>query len=100
MRIRLPFGLKLGSTTFSELIDKVLGEFNKEEVGYFIDDLILASNSQEQMASLLQEILQTLIHYNFTIEPSKMQICQKEINFLCFKIDQNGYRRDTAISWS
>lgn len=89
--VRLNFGLKVSPTTFAELIDNVLGHFNKEEVSYFIDDLIIASNSTERMITLLEEVLQTLIQNNLTVEPSKMQVCKTEIEFLGYKVNENGY---------
>lgn len=88
---RLNFGLKVSPTVFSELMDKVLGHFNKNEVGWYIDDLIVSANSIERMIQLLTEILQTLIDHNLTVEPSKMQICQEQIEFLGYKINKQGY---------
>lgn len=77
----------MGSTVFAELIEKVLGEFNKDKVGYFIDDVILETHSTKRVASQLQEMLQTLIQHNLTIEPNKMQVCKNEIDCLGFKIN-------------
>lgn len=41
----LNFGLKISPIRFAELMDKVLGHFPKDKVGYFIDDVILSTNS-------------------------------------------------------
>lgn len=88
---RLNFGLKLSSTKFAELMDRVLGHFPKDKVGYFIDDVVLAEDTPEGMAQLLKEVLETLIDHNLTVEPSKVQICKPEIEFLGFKVNKNGY---------
>lgn len=83
--------LKISPTRFAEFMDKVLGHFLKYKVGYFIDDVILARNSPQAMVQLLQEVLQTLIDHNLTVERSDVQICRQEIEFLVFKVNKNGY---------
>lgn len=88
---RLNFGLKISPTRFAELMDKVLGHFPKDKVGYFIDDVILATDSPQEMVKLLQEELQTVIDHKLTVEPSKVQICKQEIEFLGIKVNKNGY---------
>lgn len=89
--VRMNFGLKISPTTFAELMDLVLGDFNKEEVTYYIDDVLIASNSVERMLTLITEVLQKLIDTNLTIEPKKMQICKQEIEFLGFRVHEDGY---------
>lgn len=89
--LRMNFGLKVSPTTFAELMDLVLGDFNKEEVTYFIDDVLIAANSVERMLILIEEVLKKLIDTNLTIEPRKMQICKHEIEFLGFRVHENGY---------
>lgn len=65
--------------------------FDKSKVVYFMGDVIFATNAIQGMLQLLKEVLQTLIDHNLTIEPSKMQICKKEIDFLGFHLNQEGY---------
>lgn len=88
---RLNFGLKISSTRFAELMDKVLGHFPKDKVNYYLDDVIIAAENPQEMLKLLQEVLQTFINNNITVEPSKAQICKEEIEFLGFKVNKNGY---------
>lgn len=86
--IRMNSGLKVSPTTFAELIDTVLGSFKKYEVSYFIDDVSLAADSKDRMLTLLTEVLKNLIDHNITVELSKRQVCNKEIDFLDFKVHE------------
>ena len=89
--LKLPFGTKLSSLVWAELMDKVLGNYDKTKVAYFIDDVVIGSDSIEEMLQILDEILKTFKHHNLTIDPKKIQICKKEIEFLGFAINENGY---------
>lgn len=89
---RLPFGTKISSGQFARLIDKVLGLLkNKYNIKYFIADVIIATQTEQQMNDTLHEILTQLEKYNLTIEPTKLELYQSEIEFLGYNIDQNGY---------
>lgn len=89
--LRLPFGTKLSTGVFANLINDTLGHFDKSEVSYFVDDVILAANSLEEMINLIDRVLKTLIENNLTIDPAKMQICLEEIEFLGFSVNEKGY---------
>lgn len=89
-QLRLSFGTKNSSARFAELIDKVLGHFDKDKVVYFLGDVIIAANNIQEMRQLLEEVLQTLIYKNLNIESAKMQLCKKEIVFLGFKLHENS----------
>lgn len=89
--LRLAFGTKNSSAYFAELIEKVLGHFDKTKVQFFMDDVVIGTNSIHEMLQLLEQVLQTLINHNLTIEPSKMQICKTDIEFLGFQLNQLGY---------
>lgn len=87
----LNFGTKISTSVFAKLIDKVLGKFSKENVQWFVDDVIVGTNSEEEMLKLLDEILTTLEEHNLTIDPRKIHLCKREIEFLGFKLNEHGY---------
>ena len=89
--LRLPFGTKLSSLVWAELMDKLLGHFDKNKLAYFVDDVLLAANSVDEMLQMLDEVLDIFKKHNLTIDPKKMEICKKEIEFLGFAINENGY---------
>lgn len=88
---RLAFGTCVSSQAFAELIDKLLGHFDKNHVAYFLDDVLIATDTIEHMIDLLDQILKIFIDNNLTIEPSKLQICMQNIEFLGFNINKEGY---------
>lgn len=88
--LRLPFGTRLSTAYFAELMDILLGHFDKSQVAYFIDDILLAANSLSEMIELLDRVLNIFIDNNITIEPTKMQLCMEEIEFLGFTLNKEG----------
>ena len=89
---RLPFGTKISTNVFSRLMDIVLGPLKqKYNVKYFIDDVILGAQSIDEMNEILDKVLTQLEKYNLTIEPTKLKLYMPEIEFLGYKINQNGY---------
>lgn len=72
-------------------MNTAVGHFSEDKIGYFIDDVILAAIRPQEMLELLQEILETLIENNLTVETSKLPICKEEIDFLGFKVSEYFY---------
>lgn len=56
-----------------------------------MDDVVISTNTVQQMLQILEQLLKTLIDHNLTTEPFKMRISKKEIEFLGFQINQFGY---------
>ena len=88
---RVMFGTKLSTQIFAQLIDLIFKDVDKSKIRFFIDDIIIASESIEEMLQLLQQVLSILTENNLTLDPRKMQILKTEIDFLGFKINQHGY---------
>ena len=62
--LRLNFGTKLSSTTCAHLMDLVLNKFDKQHVCHYIDDVIIASNNEQRMLQLIEQVLDTFIENN------------------------------------
>ena len=89
--LHFPFGTKLNSLVWVELMDKLLAHFDKSKLAYFIDRVVLAANSVEEKIQMLDEILDIFKQDNLIIDPKKMQIYKREIEFLGFIIHENSY---------
>lgn len=59
------------SVHFPELIDKILWHFDRKNVAYFIDAVLIKADSIPELLDILEKVLQTLIENNLTIEPCK-----------------------------
>lgn len=88
---RLPFGAKNSSAYFHTLISKCLGDFQGPNLQYFLDDIIVAANSINELVEILQKVFDKLIKFNLTLDPAKIQLCKKEITYLGFCINKNGF---------
>lgn len=87
---RLFFGAKNSTTYFCELMNLCLADLKEEGIDFFLDDLILAANSLDDMLRKLKLVFDRLIKYNLTLDPAKTKIMVEKANFLGFKISQEG----------
>lgn len=88
---RLPFGAKNSTAYFHTLISKCLNDIKGSNIQFFLDDIIVAAETIEEMIELLQKIFERLEKFNLTLDPAKMQICKNKITYLGFQLDKNGY---------
>lgn len=88
---RLPFGLRNSTSYFHSVLYKCLKDIVGSNIQFFLDDIIVAADTIDQMMQLLQKIFDNLISYNLTLDPKKLQICQTEITYLGFTVNQNGF---------
>lgn len=79
---RLPYGLKNSSSYFHLLIQKCLGHLKGKHLQYFLNDVILAHYSIDELIKILQIVFDRLKAFNLTLEPQKVQLFKKEINYL------------------
>lgn len=88
---RLPFGAKNSTAYFHTLISKCLNDIKGSNIQFFLDDIIVAAETIDEMIELLQKIFERLEKFNLTLDPAKMQICKNKITYLGFQLDKNGY---------
>lgn len=86
--IRMPFGLRNAAQTFQRLIDEVFRGL--PFVYAYIDDVLVASKSEEEHKFHLHQIFQRLSHFGLKINMDKCLLGVNELNFLGHVIDQNG----------
>ena len=79
---RLPFGLSNSPSNFQRLMDIVLRNLIGTHCWIFIDDLIVFSNTAEEHAQRLEEVLRRLDEANLQLHPGKCEIAQPEVRYL------------------
>ncbi|GBN13872.1 Retrovirus-related Pol polyprotein from transposon 17.6 [Araneus ventricosus] len=88
---RLPFGAKNSTSYFHTLMSKCLKDIQGSNIQFFLDNIILASDTIHEMKCLLQQVFERLEKFNLTLDPAKMQICENKITYLGFELDKSGY---------
>lgn len=85
---RMPFGLRNASQTFQRFLDQVLQGLDFAYA--YIDDILVASASEQEHLIHLQTVLERLDQYGVIINPRKCVFGAPELNFLGVKISANG----------
>lgn len=84
----MPFGLKNATQTFQRFMDMVLR--NLDFVFCYIDDILIASNSEEEHKQHVIQVLQRLQEYGLVINISKCQFAKSEVIYLGHTINKFG----------
>lgn len=86
---RMPFGLKGAPVTFQKAINIVFKDLKSRGiVGIYLDDIIVPSQSWEQLLNVLREVFEALRAANLTLKPSKCTFAELQLEYLGFKISQ------------
>lgn len=88
---RLPFGAKNSTSYFHTLISKCLNDIKGQNVQFFLDDIIVAADTMSELKALLQKVFDRLKKFNLTLDPAKLQLCKKQITYLGFNVNKNGF---------
>ncbi|GBN77067.1 Transposon Ty3-I Gag-Pol polyprotein [Araneus ventricosus] len=86
--LRMQFGLCNASSTFQRFIDEVTRDL--PFVYAFVDDLLVASESANEHLEHLKLLFSKLREYGLCINVEKCQFGQSTIEFLGFKLSENG----------
>lgn len=84
----MTFGLRNAAQTFQRFIDEVLR--NLECCVSYIDDIIVASDSEEQHKADLERVFQRLVEYGLVVNLDKCVFGKEKINFLGFLVSKDG----------
>ena len=90
---RVPFGLKVAGSAFIRAINKALENYSvklRKSLRYYIDDLLVRTDTFENHLIVLDELFSILLKFNFTLNLSKCEFCQTEVLFLGLVISHNG----------
>ncbi|EYC39420.1 hypothetical protein Y032_0656g1207 [Ancylostoma ceylanicum] len=67
----LPFELSTSPAEFQRLMDLVMGERKNKEVFVYIDDILIATETEERHYEVLTEVLKALHSANLKLKPQK-----------------------------
>ena len=90
---RVPFGLKVAGSAFIRALNKTLENCSatlRKSLRYYIDDLLIGTDTFENHIIVLKELFSTLLKHNFTLNLSKCEFCKKQVLFLGFIISSSG----------
>ena len=80
----MPFSLKNANSTFQRYMDSLFS--NAKNVKVYIDDIIIASESESKHLSDIQNVFSILFKIKLHITPSKYRFLQKSVRFFGYQI--------------
>ena len=86
----MPFGLRNAAQTFQRFINEVLRGLPFTYA--YIDDLLVASTSQEEHLGHLRQVLERLQDHGILINTAKSVFGVPELDFLGYHLDASGIR--------
>ncbi|CAH8648271.1 unnamed protein product [Dicrocoelium dendriticum] len=86
--LRMPFGLSNAAQTFRRFIHEVTRGL--EGVYPYLDDILIASSSDEEHLHQLDALFQRLTQHGVTVNPDKCELGQSSIDFLGHRISASG----------
>ncbi|CAH8536585.1 unnamed protein product [Dicrocoelium dendriticum] len=86
--LRMPFGLSNAAQTFQRFIHEVTRGL--EGVYPYLDDILIASSSDEEHLHHLDALFQRLTQHGVTVNPDKCELGQSSIDFLGHRISASG----------
>jgi hypothetical protein len=88
---RLPMGLKSAPAYFQAAMQqKVLAELLYQICEVYLDDIIVFAETEEELLANLEKIFKRLQEYNITLNPEKVKIGLRSIEYVGHVIDQDG----------
>ena len=85
---RVPFGLKNSPKVFQRMIDEFVADLPDTEA--YVDDLIVHADTEENLNSKLQAVLQKAQEWKLHFNPDKVQL-GTEVQFLGHKVSGSGF---------
>lgn len=87
---RMQFGLCNASATFQRFMDKITRDL--PFVYVFVDDVLVASRSEEEHLEHLKILFGRLQEYGLSLKPSKCIFGVSSIDFLGFRVSESGIK--------
>lgn len=80
--VRVPQGLKIGTQALNRVVDEVLGDLKFKCVINFCDDVLIYSPDEITHYNDVKAVLQKLREYNLTVNPDKLKLAKRGVQFL------------------
>lgn len=88
----LPFGLTTAPAVFERLIEKVVGKLIGTEVAVYIDDVLIATDTEDRHYEALAQVLESFRKASLRLKPQKCRIVESSIDFLGHIVGAQGVR--------
>lgn len=92
----MPFGLCNAPATFQRLMDRVLSGLQWEICLVYLDDIIVPSETLEQMILRLRQVLERFRQAGLKLKPSKCFLFRREVQYLGHVVSEHGVSCDPA----
>lgn len=89
----VPFGLCTASQALARVMTHIFADL-EPKVFHYLDDVVICSKTFEEHIQLLEEVASRLRKANLTISPDKSQFCRREIKYLGYVLNENGWQVD------
>jgi transposase InsO family protein len=90
----MPFGLSGASQTMAALMDKVLGSDLEPYVYFYLDDVIIATETFEDHVRVLKDVANRLKSANLSVNLKKSHFTKKSVKFLGYVLSEKGLTVD------
>src|SRR6266542_3423433 len=90
----MPFGLKGAPATFQRLITKVLGLYLYEFVMFYLDDIIIFSQTMDEHFQHMRKVLKALRQAGLKLKLEKCEFAKKQLKYLDFIVGEFGIKLD------
>jgi hypothetical protein len=91
---KMPFGLSGASQTMAALMDKVLGSDLEPFVYFYLDDVIIATETFDDHIRVLKEVANRLKSANLSVNLKKSHFTKKSVKFLGYVLSEKGLTVD------
>ena len=81
-----PFGMKNSGCTFQRLMNRVVAKLKHTKV--YVDDLIVHTDTWDEHVRAIQELFDTLIEYNLTVNLVKSDFAHTTVQYLGHEVGQ------------
>ncbi|XP_055714586.1 uncharacterized protein K02A2.6-like [Phlebotomus papatasi] len=88
--LRVPFGSTNSPAIFMRTISQVLEPLGKDNISFFMDDIIIATEDETSGIEMLEKVLTELRKANLTLNTEKCEYLMSSTTYLGHKISSQG----------
>lgn len=90
----MPFGLCNAPSTFSRLMQRVLGNLQFSQCLVYLDDIIVYGRNFDQCLNRLTNVLNQIQQSGLKLKPAKCNLFERKVNFLGHIVSESGIECD------
>ena len=93
---RMPFRLTNAPATFQRLMETCLGDLNLHWCIIYLDDIVIFSKDPASHLERLEAVFWKLEEAGLKLKPSKCELFQRQLAYLCHVISAEGVATDES----